>query len=146
MTRSTASNVSALPSCSYVGEGFGVGWQTFEETLEGRLVERRSGRAVAEPLQVARVHLLLELPGEREREHGLAQVDDLAHEREARRGDHAAAGTQIGDEGVVRERTVAQVSVLLIRREAVARSIDDAGDAARAQGSNRFLADAPVDE
>ena len=107
----------------------------------------RRGRAVAEPLEVAGVHLLLELAGEREREHRLAQVDGLAHERVARpSATTPRRGAQVVDERLVRERPVARGSVLLVVREAVARPVDVAGDAARLERCDGRLADPAVDE
>lgn len=52
------------------------------------------------------VQHLLELAGDRDREHGLAQVYRLAEQREAAAGHDRARRTQVVDESVLAERPV----------------------------------------
>ena len=89
-------------------------------------------QAVAIRLEVARVQHLLELAADGDREHRAAQVDRLAHQREAGARDHPARGAQVVDEAVLAERAVAQVPLDDVLLEIAAQPVD-AALAARAR-------------
>jgi len=62
-----------------------------EEVVDDLRVGERLGRlSIADRLEVAAVHHLLELSTDRHREERLVEVHALAHEREAARTDHRA--------------------------------------------------------
>ena len=75
--------------------------------------------AVAELLQIERVQRLLELPLERHRQHGLAEIDRLAHEREAAAGEHRARRRQVAHEAVLAEALERHVAEDLVALEPV---------------------------
>ncbi len=80
--------------------------------------------AVAELREVIRVEDLLELSYQRDREHRLAQVHGLAHQREATARDHGAGRRQIVDERGLREGTEGQVALDHRRRQITSQAVD----------------------
>src|SRR5262249_32688905 len=85
--------------------------QPLEEGAEALLRDLLRAATVALAPEAAGVEPLLELLLHGHRQQRAPQVDRLAHESEARAGDHSPRRAQIVDEGALAEGAVAEVAV-----------------------------------
>ena len=85
-------------------------------------------------------------PSQRDREHGLAQVDRLAQEREPAAGDHRAGAAQVVEEAARGPRPERDRAVARPGLGSVAHAVHPAREAGRAQRLEQRAAAAGVDE
>lgn len=86
--------------------------QPAQEIIQSVRVEALRVMTVTEPIRIAGVQNLFELPTYRHAQHGNSEVNRLAHQRVSAASDHCPCGGEVLDENLFRERAQRHVPIL----------------------------------